>query len=389
MAIIVHDLNNTFPSKSGFHEQYIRELLYKADIQVNGSRPWDMYINHKSVYKQLFQRGSLGLGETYMEGLWDCQKPDEMLFRILRADLQSLVQKDPLSILYGIKSKIINLQTQTGAYVVARNHYDISNELYSAMLDSRMIYSCAYWKNAKDLDSAQENKLDLICRKLKLEPGQSLLDIGCGWGGLAQFAAERYDVNVVGITIAKQQALLAKAKCEGLPVEIRLEDYRNLNGKFDKIVSVGMFEHVGYKNYAEFMQIVRRTLKHDGLFLLHTIGGNQSVTRIDPWINKYIFPNAMIPSLTQIGKATEKVLITEDVQNLGPHYDPTLMAWLQRFQQAWPMLKGKGIYNEDFYRMWVYYLSCCAATFRAKENNVWQMVMSLPASLKTYESIRE
>ena len=388
MAIIADDVRRRIPIKRGFYEQYITDLMAKADIRINGRRLWDMKVNDKAVYKHLFQRGSLGLGESYMQGLWDCLQLDEMIFRVLKAGLESQVEKDLRTILYGIKSKLLNLQSRSRVYEVAKKHYDLGNDLFIAMLDKRMMYSCAYWKEADDLETAQENKLDLICRKLKLESGLSLLDIGCGWGGLAQFAAERYKVRVVGITISKEQVELAKERCEGLPVEIRLQDYRSLNEKFDRVVSIGMFEHVGYKNYTEYMRTVQRVLKADGLFLLHTIGRNDSVTKVDAWINKYIFPNGMLPSLTQIARAAEKRFIIEDLQNIGPHYDRTLMAWLTRFRDAWPELQTGGKYDGEFYRMWVYYLSCCAAAFRAKDNNLWQIVMSLPGNTATYESVR-
>jgi cyclopropane-fatty-acyl-phospholipid synthase len=248
------------------------------------------------------------------------------------------------------------------------------------------MYSCAYWTSAETLDQAQENKLELICQKLKLLPGQRVLDIGCGWGGFAQYAAEKYKVEVVGITISKQQLQLAKDRCANLPVEIRLQDYRGLNEKFDRIVSIGMFEHVGYKNYADYMQTVRNALNDDGLFLLHTIGGNSSLTTIDPWINTYIFPNAMMPSVAQIGQSIENKFILEDWHNLGSHYDLTLMAWMSRFKHAWSQIREK--YDERFYRMWIYYLSICAASFRAKRNNLWQIVLSPPTNLNAYVSVR-
>jgi cyclopropane-fatty-acyl-phospholipid synthase len=242
------------------------------------------------------------------------------------------------------------------------------------MLDKRMVYTCGYWKDAKTLDEAQEAKLDLTCKKLNLKPGMKVLDIGCGWGSFAKYAAEKYKVKVVGITVSKEQAVLAKALCKGLPIEIRLQDYRDLNEKFDRIVSLGMFEHVGYKNYKTYMKVVHRCLKDDGLFLLHTIGGNKSVKSTDPWIDKYIFPNSMLPSIKQMGDAIEDYFVMEDWHNFSADYDKTLMAWYNNFENSWNKLKDD--YDERFHRMWRYYLLACAGTFRARKSQLWQIVLS-------------
>jgi cyclopropane-fatty-acyl-phospholipid synthase len=242
------------------------------------------------------------------------------------------------------------------------------------MLDRRMIYSCGYWKDASTLDEAQEAKLDLACRKLGLEPGMRLLDIGCGWGGMAKFAAERYGVSVVGITVSREQAEYARKLCAGLPIEIQVEDYHAHQGEYDRIVSIGMFEHVGHRNYHTYFRTARRLLKPDGLFLLHTIGGNVSLTRTDPWIEKYIFPNGMIPSPRQITHAIERMFVIEDWHNFGADYDTTLMAWLANFERAWPQLKAT--YDERFHRMWRYYLMISAATFRTRSDQLFQLLLS-------------
>jgi len=242
------------------------------------------------------------------------------------------------------------------------------------MLGERLIYSCGYWKSASTLDEAQEAKLDLVCRKLDLQPGMQVLDIGCGWGGAAKFAAEHYQVEVVGITVSEKQARFGKGLCRGLPVEIRLQDYRNLEGRFDRIFSIGMFEHVGYKNYTTFMHTVNSHLKDGGIFLLHTIGGNRSVTKTDPWVERYIFPNSMLPSAIQICSAIEGLFILEDWHSFGADYDKTLMHWFQNFHDNWDALKEE--YDERFYRMWKYYLLCSVGAFRAGINQLWQIVIS-------------
>ena len=365
--------------------QTVEKLLAEADIRINGSRPWDIHVYNNDFFPRVLAEGSLGLGESYMDGWWDSEQLDEFFCRILRAGLDQKVK--PLKMIFSsLVARIYNFQTPSRSFRVGEVHYDIGNDLYSRMLDKLMIYSCAYWKDAATLDEAQEAKLDLIARKLDLRPGMKVVDVGCGWGGTAKFLAENYGVRVVGITVSKEQAAYAKELCKGLPVEIRLEDYRKLDEKFDRVISVGMFEHVGYKNYRTFMKVVRRCLKEDGLFLLHTIGSNISMVRTDPWIEKYIFPNSMLPSAKQICEASEGIFVMEDWHNFSTHYDKTLMAWYKNFENAWNELKEK--YGDRFYRMWRHYLLSCAGAFRARVNQLWQIVFSPEGVPGGYDSIR-
>ena len=365
----------------------VQDLLGSADIKINGKRPWDIQIHNEDFYSRALSGGALALGESYMDGWWDCKAIDQFMCRILKAKLEKKIRPS-LSLLYfHAKSKIINAQSKSRSKIVGEKHYDVGNELYKLMLDKRMNYSCGYWKTAKTLDDSQEAKLDLICKKLKLKPGMTLLDIGCGWGGMAKFAAEKYRVKVIGITISKEQAKLARDICKGLDIEIRLQDYRDIKEKFDRIVSIGMFEHVGYKNYREFMEVVNNCLKEDGLFLLHTIGGNLSSEFCDAWTEKYIFPNGMLPSVKQIAKASEGLFIIEDWHNFGPDYYKTLMEWHKNFNKNWDKIKDK--YNERFYRMWNYYLAGYAGSFKAREMNLWQIVFSkLDSRIDEYKSVR-
>lgn len=372
--------------KSKDSKIFVEELLKQVDININGNRPWDVKIHNENLYDRVMQEGSLGLGEAYMEGWWDCASLDQFFFKILNSELNRKVEFN-WNVFFSIfKSKLINLQSKNRANKVGEQHYDLDNELFENMLDKNMIYSCGYWKNAKDLDEAQERKLDLICRKLNLKSGMTVLDIGCGWGGFAYYAAKNYGVKVTGITISKEQVIFAKQFCKNLPIEIVLQDYRDINKTYDRIVSIGMFEHVGYKNYKDFMKIVSSCLKDDGLFLLHTIGGNTSVTSGDPWITKYIFPNSMLPSIRQISDAIEGLFVMEDWHNFSSHYDKTLMAWFDRFNTNWEKIKSK--YDQTFYRMWKYYLLSCAALFRARKAQLWQIVLSKKGVLGGYNSIR-
>ena len=366
-------------------EKKAQQILSQAGITINGNKPWDIRVHTPEFYKQVMAQGSLGLGEAYLDGWWDSPRLDQVFTRLLQSQIDKKVAKWRLMIPY-LKANLSNLQNKTKARIVGEKHYDIGNDLYAAMLDKRMVYTCGYWKNAKTLDEAQEAKLDLVCRKLGLRKGQKVLDIGCGWGSFAKYAAEKYKVKVVGITISKEQVALARERCKGLPVEIRLQDYREVNEKFDHIVSLGMFEHVGYKNYRTYMKKVRQCLKDDGLFLLHTIGGNRSVRMTDAWIGKYIFPNSMLPSIKQIGESIENILVMEDWHNFGADYDKTLMAWFNNFNKNWLKLKVK--YSERFYRMWKYYLLSCAGSFRSRRNQLWQIVLSKNGVEGGYQSIR-
>ncbi len=351
----------------------LQTLLSDADVRVDGSRAWDLQVNDPRLAARVLARGSLGLGESYMDGWWDAGSLDGFLFHLLDARIDQRTHSIA-EIWDALRAQLLNLQKGHRAFEVGERHYDLGNDLYRAMLGKRLVYSCGYWRQAGNLDDAQEAKLDLICRKLGLRPGMRVLDIGCGWGEALKFAAERYGVSGVGITISREQAAYARELCAGLPIEIRVQDYRELDEHFDRILSVGMFEHVGVKNYRVYFEVARRCLSDDGLFLLHTIGGNQSVTHTDPWIGRYIFPNSMLPSAAQIATAVEDVFVVEDLHNFGTDYDRTLQAWRANIESAWDGLPER--YDERFRRMWRYYLSASMAAFRARRIQLWQLVLS-------------
>ena len=372
--------------KTGNFENTLQEMLSSVGVKINGNNPWDISVHNERFYDRVLAQRSLGLGESYMDGWWDCEKLDEFFYRILRSQTDTKVKVSMSLLIEALTARIINLQSKGRAFQIGEKHYDLGNELFINMLDRRMVYSCAYWKDAQTLDDAQESKLDLICRKLRLQPGMRILDIGCGWSSFAKYAAEKYQVEVVGITVSKEQVDLGKTLCAGLPIEIRLQDYRDVDEKFDRIVSVGMIEHVGYKNYRIYMDVVNRCLKDDGLFLLHTIGGNTSVTSVDPWMNKYIFPNGMLPSIKQLSSAIEGLFVMEDWHNFSADYDKTLMAWHKNLMQNWDKMKQN--YNERFHRMWEYYLLSCAGSFRARRIQLWQIVLSKNGVIGGYQSIR-
>jgi cyclopropane-fatty-acyl-phospholipid synthase len=369
-------------------EEWVKKIIKPTGITIDGSKPWDIKIINPNFYNRVKSQGSLGLGESYMDGWWECERLDEFFYRLLVTNIPSRIGLSFPVMLSFVRAKLFNLQAIRRAFEVGEKHYDAGNDLFTAMLGKTMGYSCGYWKTANNLDQAQEAKFDLICKKLNLQKGQKILDIGCGWGSFAFYAAKNYGVNVLGITVSKEQLKLAKHLCEGLPVDFRLQDYRDLNEKekFDHIVSVGMFEHVGSKNYKNFLKIAKNFLKDDGLFLLHTIGSSKTGNNIDPWFNKYIFPNGMLPSIRDISSNAEGLFMIEDMHNFGSDYDKTLMAWHENFEKNWPELKNK--YGDKFYRMWNYYLLSLAGSFRARYIQLWQIVLSPSGVPGGYNSIR-
>lgn len=367
--------------KKNKYKDLAEKLLEPSGVKINGTNPWDIQVTDERFYRRVISGGSLALGESYMDGWWHSGQLDECVAKILQARLDKKAPINLSTLFIYASARLINQGSKKYSHKIGEKHYDTGNDLFEAMLDTHMQYSCAYWSNLKNgteaanLEEAQKAKLDLICRKLKLKPGMRVLDIGCGWGGLAKYMAENYKVSVLGVTVSKEQAELARKRNEGLPVEIRIQDYRLIKGEvFDRIVSVGMFEHVGPVYYSTYMKAAEPLLKDDGIFLLHTIGRNFSGKTTDAWLNKYIFPGSVLPSIAQLSKATEHLFVMEDWYNFGQDYDKTLMAWNDTFDKAWPTLKHN--YNERFYRMWKYYLLSCAGIFRARHAQLWQVVFT-------------
>jgi len=355
-------------------KKIVSGLLADAGVTVNGTLPWDIQVYDERFYQRVLKDADLGLGESYMDGWWDCESIDELINKILKARLDKKIKGDWKTAFYFFKAKLLNRQTKSRAVEVGERHYDLGNDLYQAMLDPGLNYSCAYWKNAKDLNVAQMAKLDLVCKKIDLKPGMEVMDLGCGWGGFAKYAAEKYGARVVAVNISKEQISLCRERCAGLPVEIRQQDYREMKGKFDAVVSIGFFEHVGYKNYRNYMQVTDRCLKDDGIAFIQTIGSNISRTSIGRFTDTYIFPNGVIPSIRQISRTMEGLFVMEDWHNFGPDYDKTLMAWYHNFNDAWPRLKEK--YGDRFYRMWKYYLLANAGGFRSRSQQLWHIVLT-------------
>ena len=360
--------------------KFIQEALKLADIKINGNRAWDIKVNNSRIYDRVLRYGSLGLGESYMDGDWDCRALDQLFYRITKAELQENIKFSPEIAFRFLKALIFNQQSRFKSKRVAQQHYDLGNDLYEAMLDKNMQYTCGYWKNAKTLDQAQEAKLELVAKKLKLKPGMSVLELGGGFGGLARYLAKNYQVKVEVYNISKEQIEYGKKICKGLDVIFHEKDYREAKGQFDRVASIGMMEHVGPKNYKTFMNVIHSCLKDNGVAVIHTIGRNTglNVSAGDPWIMTYIFPGGHLPSLSQITGTAEELFVIEDVHNFGPDYDKTLMAWYENTNKGWNKLKDKygSMQNGKFKRMWDYYLLCCAGTFRSRTIQLWQTVLT-------------
>jgi cyclopropane-fatty-acyl-phospholipid synthase len=356
-------------------ETIVRELFGLAGVTIDGNKPWDIRVKNREFYPRLLRDASLGLGESYMDRWWEVDALDQFIEKVLRADLKEKIKGNWRLWLLPIQATLFNLQSVARTTTVVAEHYNIGNDLYERMLDKRMVYTCGYWKTAKTLEEAQVAKLDLICKKVGLKKGMRVLDLGCGWGGFAAYAAETYGVEVVGISVAKEQIAFAKQKWKHLPVEFRLGDYRSITGKYDAVVSIGMAEHIGYKNHRTMMEVIHRSMKDDAVACVHTIANNTSRIHGVPFIEKYVFPSACAPSIAQLGKAIEGLLVLEDLQNIGPDYAPTLVAWWENFDKAWPELRGAK-YDDRFYQMWKFYLLGAAGASRARDGQLYHLVLT-------------
>jgi cyclopropane-fatty-acyl-phospholipid synthase len=354
-------------------EAFFRDLLAKAGITVDGDEPWDIRVHDPRVYARMLRDGTIGFGEAFMDGWLDCDRIDLMAVRAYRADLTHQIAVRP-ALVEALKLKLNPFGSRSRSFEIGERHYDTGNDLFEIMLDPYMTYSCGYWRRANTLETAQRDKLELICRKLQLEPGQRVLDIGVGFGSFARYAAEHYGVTVVGVSVSQEQIDLGRRLCAGLPIEFRYTDYRDLDEHFDRVVSVGMFEHVGRRYHRDFFASCERCLKPSGLMLLHTVGFLKE-EGANPWFDKYILPGVDFPTVANIVNAAGTGLVLENFHTWeGAHYDKTLMAWFERFDGGWARIKQK--YGEAFYRMWKLYLQGCAGAFRVERLRVWQLVFS-------------
>jgi cyclopropane-fatty-acyl-phospholipid synthase len=360
--------------RGGSAEAVVRRLLDEAGITPNGSEAHDPQVHNPDFYPRVVAEGSLGLGEAYMDGWWDCERLDTLFERIVAHRIDKGLRPSLSLIWLALNAHLQNRQNKNRVWDVAQVHYDLDVDVFEATFDKRLTGSCGYWATADNLDDAQEAKLDLVCRKIGLKAGERVLDIGCGWGAFMGFAAERYGASCVGVTVSQVQADYGRKRYAGLPIEFQVKDYRDFDGRADRIASMGMFEHVGARNYRAYFENARRWIAEDGLFVLHTIWANEAYPTIDPWLDRYIFPNGCLPTVGQVGDAVEGLFVVENVENFGSDYDRTLMAWYANFQSNRAAISAK--YGERFCRMWDYYLCCCAGGFRSRAISVGQFVLS-------------
>jgi len=387
-----HEFHTSLWQRTGLAGRFsarraVTEFFALAGIAIDGPNPWDMRVNNERIFNRLLGGGSLGLGEAYMDGDWDCPALDQFFDRVISGHLSDKIGLTlPMATLM-LAARVMNRQSVNRSGQVADTHYNLPTDIHEATYDKRLTASCAYWKDATNLDQAQENKLDLICRKIGLQSHHTVWDIGCGWGSFIGFAAEKYGARSTGVTVSSEQVAYIERRYARLPVTPLLMDYRQYDGpKVDRVVSVGMFEHVGAKNYRTYFEAARRALKDGGLFLLHTIWENERHPVVDPWQDKYIFPNGDLPSMGEVTSAVEGLFVVEDVHNFGTYYDNTLMAWNDNFQSRRDEMEQR--HGSRFCRMWEYYLLQNAAAFRCRHISVGQFVLSPNGLRGGYQSVR-
>ncbi len=363
-------------------KRIVTNTLARAGVAINGDRPWDIQVLQNRFFRRA-ARGPLGLGESYMDRDWDVLSLDELFRHVISAGLDHgyLAQFNRLWL--DLQARISNLQSRRRARAVAEEHYDLDYRMYENFLGPYNQYTCCFFDGTDDLAKAEIRKLEIICDKLDVKSSDTVLDIGCGWGGFAKYAASTRGCQVTGVSLSREQVEYARKYTEGLPVKIVHSDYRDLPDKldtrFDKILICGMIEHVGYKNYANLMTVVHHLLKDHGLFLLHTIGNSEDTAIVNPWIEKYIFRNSMAPSMLQLAASIRGLFTVHDWQNYGHYYSSTLSAWQENFERNWETIKSLKTarpFDEKFRRMWNYYLLSCKAAFDVEDLQLWQIVMS-------------
>ncbi len=371
-------------------KKLVTNLFNSAGVKINGDNPWDIQVNNDRFYRRTL-RGSLGFGESYMDGDWDVQQLDELFSRIIRTNLTGSGMVKINRLWLDLKSRLVNLQSRRGSMAIVETHYDLDHQLYEKFLGPYNQYTCCFFKRATTLEDAEKEKLEMLCNKLALGPEDKVLDIGCGWGGFARYAAETRGCHVTGVSISTEQIAYAREFTDGLAVDIVKADYRDLPdiypaGHFDKVLICGMIEHVGYKNYRGIMLVIDQVMKDDGHFLLHTIGNSQDTTVCDPWLEKYIFRNSMLPSIAQLAGAFQDIFVVQAWENYGHYYAPTLAAWYEKFERNWDSIKEiKALkpFDEKFRRMFDYYLLSCKAGFETEFINLWQVVLTKKGLGKT------
>ncbi|MCM2304160.1 MAG: cyclopropane fatty acyl phospholipid synthase [Elusimicrobia bacterium] len=357
-------------------ESDMRALLSRAGIAVGGGRPWDIRVADPEFYRRALTGGGPALGESYADGWWEADRLDEVFHRLFRAGLHERLAPGPWPGLRALAGRFRDFRASLRSHGSAGARSGPGGDVFQAMLGARMSFTCAYWKGARNLDEAVEGGMELVCRKLELKRGMSVLDLGCGWGAFARYAAERHGVSVTGVDIDAERVKLGRELCKGLPVALRVQDHKEVRGRFDRVVSIGLMENVALGDYRASMAAAAQCLKADGIALIHAVGRNDGALRVDPWLDRSLFPDGAAPTLARLAGAMEGHFVAEDVHNLGPHYDPTLLAWHDNLARRWPELRGR--YGDRAYRTLKVSLLCAAGGFRARRSQLFQIVMTRP-----------
>jgi len=366
-------------------KQIIIRIFKISNIRIGN----DIIIHDKSTYRNIITKGSLGLGESYMKKKWDSPHLDILIAKLIKAGIHKNNFLGALTkFILWVKSVIFNLQDRKNSPLLSETHYNTGNHLFKSFLDPNMIYSCAYFKNTNDLAQAQLKKIKIVGNKLDLQPGEKVLDIGCGWGGTARILSEMFDVEVTGVSDSSEMIKYANEYNACERVKFICADYRVIKGKFNKIYNVGFLEAVGPKNFRSFMEQVNDMLLDNGIFLIHTIGGQYSTNKGDPWLDKYIFPHGVIPSKKQIDKAVKNIFEIRDFEAFGRYYETTLEHWRNNLNRNWSAIKDQFDKPEIFKRMMDYYLSSCTAAFHTGMLDLWQYVFTKLGEVREYEKYR-
>lgn len=360
-------------------------LLREANIEPNGASPWDPQIKDERFYRTVLLRGSVGLGDAYLNGWWECADISGFILRIIKSGIHLRVPRVDI-FLRRLRFGLIDAQNRIRSKRVAELHYDEDPYIFEVMLGSTNSYTCARWKGVITLDAAQQQKMDLLCKKAGLSSGMTVLDIGSGWGGFLAYAAERYQVRGIGLTISKTQLDYARKRYGNLPVEFRLQDYRDFVGGVDAVVSICVIEHVGSDHYREYFQKVRETLtREDGFFAMQCILACDTQARMDPWTEKHIFPNGILPTLERIENAVEGILHIVDREFFRDDYVRTFSAWYENLVRNKNAIIARcGV---RYFRKYEYYLCLYIAGFGSGRIDVGQFVLS-PTPHLNYKPIR-
>ncbi len=350
----------------------VERALRRADVRIDGDRPHDIRVLDPRFYGDVLRRGSLGFGECYVRRWWDADDVEELAFRLIRSGVYSLSSAVP-GLPRDLRDMFANQQTRRLATRVADEHYSMGNDVFFAFLGGVRNYSCGIFDGDADLDAAQTRKLAKISSLLDLRPGERLLDVGGGWGELSRHAAAAHGCEVTHVNLSDEQIRHASALCTDLSVRVEKRDWRDVEGRFDKIAVIAMLTHVGPKNYRRFMQRMHDRLEPGGLMLIETVGTRHAAVRCEAWLDKYIFPGGVVPTRRQILGAADGLFDETRFESSGEHYVQTLRCWQENFERNWTDLSSR--YDEERRRIFNYFFQSIGGAFRAGYVDHWHILL--------------